>query len=474
MTLWHDAPVSDAGAPKPGAPSPPGGERGVMRYLGAILAVGGLALSACDTDLGEPIFNRFSTADQESVSIDAHQRAIITTTLDKRARTIYCAEPSPDAFASIGRTIAGSLAAGNEAQQRFAAGLSDSVVKQASNDLSSRNATIQLLRDGLYRACEAYASGALRPNEYVGIVGQYQNVILALLSIEFLTNVNRGTERASSLRTGDSDPITSGTGKTGARATPKEDEGGDENEVAKVARSTAQTDAVSTYTPLSDKAIEKLADMAIAMVERVLSTEGTRALQPRLADCLNLRESDDFQLTKHKLNWCDQIFQRVVEEDEDILDELREGLEAPSERVQIGEPTRIDMLQEEVIRNFDFEVSDPGIYIIAVTAIPNDSGDPAILLATPDGQVIDRDDDSGLGLDARLEVTLENGFYELNVLNVGRTAATFELLIERVGDATGTAEESDDVVTLLEELLQEAPEHNAFPGADEAGESAQA
>ena len=166
----------------------------------------------------------------------------------------------------------------------------------------------------------------------------------------------------------------------------------------------------------------------------------------------------------------------AARDDVGLFDDFTEFVERPSERatIKVGERQRITLRSDEVLRVFDFDIGEWNNYEISVSAQPRGSGDPAFILTTADGEALDSDDDSGRGLDARLERILQVGNYELHVLNVGRDHATFELLIEKAGDGTGTAEEGDDVLPLLEELLEEMPGPDDVPGDDEAAESAQA
>jgi hypothetical protein len=50
-----------------------------------------------------------------------------------------------------------------------------------------RNSTIQLLRDGLYRACEAYMNGAIGDFGYALFLANYGRLMVALLTAEGLT-----------------------------------------------------------------------------------------------------------------------------------------------------------------------------------------------------------------------------------------------------------------------------------------------
>ena len=181
-------------------------------------------------------------------------------------RTIYCAEPSPDAFASISRTITGSLGRG-AANKEFSATLAESLADQASDALSARNATIQLLRDGLYRACEGYASGALSEDEYGDITTQYQHIMAALLSIELLSNINR-PERASYTPSQQVDEKDNGeTGKDGAAAA-------------------GESQAVEPFRALEHESIDRIASVAQALVREAMNIGASTQSSPEVEACL--------------------------------------------------------------------------------------------------------------------------------------------------------------------------------------------
>lgn len=120
-----------------------------------------------------------------SLSIDAGQRLLLVTDRggENKKQRIVCAEPSPDMFAinAIGMALnieppvadgKGSISVGS-AESAIAFGI--------------RTQTVQLLRDGLYRACEAYLNGVLGKDEYHNIVKGYDEVLITLLALEGLT-----------------------------------------------------------------------------------------------------------------------------------------------------------------------------------------------------------------------------------------------------------------------------------------------
>ena len=117
-------------------------------------------------------------------------------------RTIICAEPSPDALTAIANSIDtelrtesfGSDGAGAQTAARFAGALSET-----AQTIGNRTQVVQLLRDGLYRACEAYANGALDDFGYALILGQMDAFMLQLLSVDVLGKA-RGREEVADAR----------------------------------------------------------------------------------------------------------------------------------------------------------------------------------------------------------------------------------------------------------------------------------
>lgn len=90
-------------------------------------------------------------------------------------KQIVCAEPSPDVALAVANAF----------------GLGVSVISQGSGaidmsrveglaQLVERTATIQLMRDGLYRACEAYANGAISAITYAMIISRLDETLVTL------------------------------------------------------------------------------------------------------------------------------------------------------------------------------------------------------------------------------------------------------------------------------------------------------
>jgi len=107
---------------------------------------------------------------------------------------VVCAEPSPEGLASALTEFAG------KAQFKDIFGGSGSMSRQeADSFIGLRTQTIQLLRDGMYRLCEAYLSGTLDRATFGWMTRRYQKYMVALLTIEQLTQVAQAPAMAQSL-----------------------------------------------------------------------------------------------------------------------------------------------------------------------------------------------------------------------------------------------------------------------------------
>jgi len=126
----------------------------------------------------------------ESLSLDAKQRVVLVTQQGgkNRDQKIVCAEPSPDALSAIAASASGAAAVTipgtggggtTGGTGGFAGGVSESVAS-----LAMRTQTIQLLRDGYYRLCEAYMNGAIDKHQYNVVLVNIDRLMETLLGID--------------------------------------------------------------------------------------------------------------------------------------------------------------------------------------------------------------------------------------------------------------------------------------------------
>jgi hypothetical protein len=109
--------------------------------------------------------------------------------LDGQQRLVYqnsagqiCAEPSPDAI----QAIAAGFGAGAGVSDKGSAALS-SAIQQSTAGIGLRTQSITLMRDALYRICEAYSGGVLLQPDVVQLLQRSQDMSLSVLAIEQLT-----------------------------------------------------------------------------------------------------------------------------------------------------------------------------------------------------------------------------------------------------------------------------------------------
>ncbi|MEW8437687.1 MAG: hypothetical protein AB2689_05975 [Candidatus Thiodiazotropha taylori] len=120
------------------------------------------------------VYEPFATV---AIHLDAKQRLAIS-----KAFGAFCAEPSPDALSAYAASLSGSYTS--------AGGKSVDLANQfgeGSRNIGLRTQSIQLMRDALYRVCEAYFSKALNSAQLMDLHQHYQDVLIGTLAIEQLT-----------------------------------------------------------------------------------------------------------------------------------------------------------------------------------------------------------------------------------------------------------------------------------------------
>ncbi len=155
------------------------------------LAFAGLFLVACSANQ-KSIYreSRLGYGNEgTSVITDAKQRVIINTDIVNTSlpgqvtpRRVVCAEPSPDVAQSISSAIQSAIEVSRgDISGRAELGVS---VAESIAQLGERLATIQLLRDQLFRACEAYANGAISATSYTILHSRLNKTMVTMLSSE--------------------------------------------------------------------------------------------------------------------------------------------------------------------------------------------------------------------------------------------------------------------------------------------------
>ncbi|MBC8282417.1 MAG: hypothetical protein H8E32_01270 [Nitrospinae bacterium] len=141
-----------------------------------------LLLSSCATAPGN-IFNTFSTDDGNSLTTGSRQRIINNVQPGLGSfpgvvapNRIVCSEPSPDVAVAVANSFGAAISIMGQGSGSVTSAQAEGIAQ-----LAERTVTVQLLRDQSYRACEAYANGAITGTTYSLIMGELNDTMVTLL-----------------------------------------------------------------------------------------------------------------------------------------------------------------------------------------------------------------------------------------------------------------------------------------------------
>ena len=170
-----------------------------MKYLVSVLAISSLVTgcSFLEDDIDRGYAQRSLLT---PVTFTAADVRIIT----QRSRNgqIVCTEPSPDVAKALSAAASASGQGGNgSATGSLAAGGASA---EAALALAGRSTALLGLRDGLYRACEAYANGVIGADAYALVLSRYGQLMTTLFLGQDVTGA-AGTAAGGSVQ---SPPVT--------------------------------------------------------------------------------------------------------------------------------------------------------------------------------------------------------------------------------------------------------------------------
>ena len=122
----------------------------------------------------------------KAVHLDIQQRLMIINEFGH-----YCSEPSPDALAAY----AAAIGIGASTPTSGAASAAGSGQSSAAS-VGLRTQSITLMRDALFRMCEAYANGAVGPAQVATLLGRSQDLTAVVLAVEQLTGAVSANQAA--------------------------------------------------------------------------------------------------------------------------------------------------------------------------------------------------------------------------------------------------------------------------------------
>ena len=148
-------------------------------------------------DIDPPAVETYPLDENQIYAVDAKQRLIYS--VKQGNSKVVCAEPSPDVFNAIDSRVA-SLYEGPSSSISV-----DRSKGESSAGLTDRTPTIQLLRDALYRVCEAYMNDLITTDDYRNILMSYDEISIALAAIDAIGR--KPSAPLPSVSTNISDPI---------------------------------------------------------------------------------------------------------------------------------------------------------------------------------------------------------------------------------------------------------------------------
>lgn len=153
-----------------------------------VFATPSIILAACE---GSTIHKKSSLGGIETLSLDAKQRLVIVGTRHERGKPpqrVVCAEPSPDALVAQAAVLSASGNYKGPEGQTSAGGNMGVGLQESASSIGLRTQSIQILRDGYYRLCEAYLNGAIDKKEYTRVILNLDTFINVALAIDGLGN----------------------------------------------------------------------------------------------------------------------------------------------------------------------------------------------------------------------------------------------------------------------------------------------
>lgn len=153
------------------------------------------------------VLNPYEFGQTKAVPLDATRRLVIAVEPSGGAaagqpalpKVQFCAEPPPDATASIAAVLSQSVDLSVDASDMAefnAKTLALSSLLSNAENIFNRSQGIQALRDGMYRLCEGVANGVIGKGEFIsqmsGLVATLNFVVPIEICTNFFRDVNEG------------------------------------------------------------------------------------------------------------------------------------------------------------------------------------------------------------------------------------------------------------------------------------------
>lgn len=127
-----------------------------------------------------------AVGDVQTLSLDAKQRLVLVASRSNgHSERITCTEPMPDALVARAAVLAASGSFQQTGGPTASGGISGGQTETAGS-IGFRDHTIQMLRDGYFRLCEAYLNGAMSAEEYSAMIRNADTFMVVVSALQVL------------------------------------------------------------------------------------------------------------------------------------------------------------------------------------------------------------------------------------------------------------------------------------------------
>ncbi len=186
-------------------------------WIAAVMSAPLCACNLVEDDIART-HERSRSFDTPAAYMTADARIVTQRIHPVTGRSVVCVEPSPDAIRAVASSGNAALKGGNGA---VTVGLDLSgTSSEAAAELAGRSTALLGLREGIFRACEAYANGIIGADAYGLILAKYAPTMTTLFLAQDVSGAGSAARQASATAPGGS-ASPAGTPPAAGDKTPK-------------------------------------------------------------------------------------------------------------------------------------------------------------------------------------------------------------------------------------------------------------
>lgn len=123
----------------------------------------------------------------DTLSVDAKQRMMLVGARQAgHGERVVCTEPMPDALVAKAAALRADVNITGATGEASGGGGLGAASSESAASLSFRNQTVQMLRDGYFRLCEAYLNGAINKRLYRHMIANADTFMAVVAALEVL------------------------------------------------------------------------------------------------------------------------------------------------------------------------------------------------------------------------------------------------------------------------------------------------